>query len=330
MTAGAPAHKALVPKKTLVLHKTLVHGAVLLLAVLSLALLLAGCTQDSAPHEFHSKARPAVEQRDGYIVDHRHPAQGHSSRVHFLVLHYTDENQANSLRILTGPHVSSHYLVTLPTRHLQNQPVILQLVDESRRAWHAGDSRWGQRNRLNDTSIGIEIVNAGPNRSWVGSDAPDITPPELEWMAYPNPQIDALIALARDIIKRHHIPPQHVLAHSDIAPERKLDPGPAFPWKRLHDAGVGAWPEPERVDHYRARFAAAPIDLATLQQALVAWGYRLEISGELDDATRATLRAFQMHFRPTDYRGLPDTETSAILWALLERYQNDAWQKLDS
>ncbi|WP_261397666.1 N-acetylmuramoyl-L-alanine amidase [Halomonas sp. DP8Y7-3] len=293
---------------------------------------LAGCdmaTGVATQGLIHSYSKPALEPRDGYVVDHRHPARGHNSRVHFLILHYTDENQADSLRALTGPRVSSHYLLPLPTRRLQGSPVVFQLVPEPRRAWHAGASRWGNRIGLNDTSIGIEIVNQGPDQPWVGS---ELEPPEgVGWMPYPDSQIEALIALSRDIIERHGIEARHVLAHSDVAPTRKLDPGPAFPWKRLHDAGIGAWPEPERVAHYAQRFDARQRiaggslpSIETVQRALRAWGYDIEVSGVLDDATRATLRAFQLHFRPADFSGNLDADTCARLWALLERYLPEA------
>ncbi len=271
---------------------------------------------------------PALEPRDGYVVDHRHPARGHNSRVHFLILHYTDENQADSLRALTGPRVSSHYLVPLPTRRLQNTPVVFQLVPESRRAWHAGASRWGNRVGLNDTSIGIEIVNQGPDRPWVGSelDAPE---GPVRWASYPGDQLNALIPLARDIIERHRIAPEHVLAHSDVAPLRKLDPGPAFPWRKLHEAGIGAWPEAPRVAHYRSRFEREPPALIEWQRALAAWGYGIEASGVWDDASRATLRAFQLHFRPANFDGQPDADSAARLWALLERYRPEALEQLE-
>ncbi|MGQ7247056.1 N-acetylmuramoyl-L-alanine amidase [Halomonas sp. V046] len=299
----------------------------LVAATLSVAL-LGGCELGiNLVSEGLVQSGPALEAREGYVVDHRYPARGHNSRVHFLVLHYTDENQHDSIRALTGDRVSSHYLVPLPSRRLQNQPVVFQLVAESRRAWHAGASHWGGRKGLNDTSIGIEIVNQGPDVPWVGS---ELAPSEanIRWMAYPDSQIDALTVLARDIIERHRIAPENVLAHSDIAPTRKLDPGPAFPWQRLHEAGIGAWPEAERVDAYRRRFDAAPPSTPRLQRALAAWGFELGASGVVDAATQATLRAFQMHFRPGDYRGHPDVETAAILWALLERYRPEALEAL--
>jgi len=246
-----------------------------------------------------------LERRDGYVVDHTRVAPSHNSRIRHLVLHYTDIDEAGSLNVLTGPHVSAHYVLPLPARHYRGEPLIYQLVDEERRAWHAGASAWKERTNLNDTSIGIEIVNSG-------------------WAPYPEAQIEALIALSRDIIARHNIHPTNVVAHSDIAPTRKIDPGPHFPWRQLYAAGIGVWPNEETVARWQAHFAGHPPSLATLQQALAAWGYRLRVTGELDHQTRAVLRAFQMRFRPADYRGEPDIETVATLWALLERYQPQA------
>lgn len=267
------------------------------------AALLAGC------------AGPAtLEPRQGYVVDHGYTAPSHSSRVRHLVLHYTDGGEAHSLATLTGPRVSVHYVVPLPSRWVHGRPLVYQLVDESRRAWHAGVSAWKQRSNLNDTSIGIEIVNRGPTDTARGR----------VWAPYPPAQIDAVIALARDIIARHDIAPTNVVGHSDIAPSRKIDPGPRFPWRQLHEAGIGAWPEEATVAAYLARFRHAPPTLAQLQRALAAYGYALPVTGRLDDRTRDVLRAFQMHFRPSDHDGRPDAETAAILWALLAKYHPSA------
>lgn len=276
------------------------HGALLVAA------LLAGCSGPAM-----------LEQRNGYVADHQYTAPSHSSRVHHLVLHYTDGDEARSLATLTGPNVSAHYVVPLPARWVYGQPRIYQLVDESRRAWHAGVSAWQHRHNLNDTSIGIEIVNRGPTDTTQGR----------VWAPYPPHQIDAVIALARDIIARHGIDPTDVVGHADIAPSRKIDPGPRFPWRQLHAAGIGAWPDDASVAHYLARFRHNPPTLIQLQCALAAYGYPITLSGRLDDRTRDVLRAFQMHFRPDDYllsandNGQPNAETAATLWALLEKYR---------
>lgn len=274
-----------------------------------------------------------LEKRDGYVVDHTHVSPSHTSRVRHLVLHYTDVGEAESLAVLTGPHVSAHYVLPLPPREHRGQPLVYQLVDEERRAWHAGASAWKGRPNLNDTSIGIEIVNTGPDRPYAEVERLLETHPEasveVKWAPYPDEQIETLIALSRDIIERHGIHPTDVVAHSDIAPTRKIDPGPRFPWRELHEAGIGVWPEEEAVSRWQAHFEAEELPLATLQEALRAWGYPLATTGELDHQTRAVLRAFQMRFRPADYRGKPDVETQAILWALLETYRPAVLEDLD-
>ncbi|WP_010628062.1 MULTISPECIES: peptidoglycan recognition protein family protein [Halomonadaceae] len=286
-------------------------------AIMSIALAgawLAGC---AAPEQ--------LERRSGYVVDHSWVAPSHNSRVRHLVMHYTDIDEAESLAVLTGPHVSAHYVLPLPPRDHRGQPLVYQLVDENRRAWHAGASAWRGRININDTSIGIEIVNLGPDRPYAEVERLLEENPEasvdIQWAPYPDAQIEALIALSRDIIERHGIHPADVVAHSDISPTRKIDPGPRFPWRELYEAGIGVWPEDDAVASWQARFEAQPPALSVLQEALRVWGYPLKETGELDRETRAVLRAFQMRFRPSDYRGTPDAETAAILWALLERYR---------
>ena len=187
--------------------------------------------------------------------------------------------------------------------------------------------------RFGSSSIGIEIVTLGPDRPYAEVELLLEQNPEasvdIQWAPYPKAQIEALIALARDIIKRHGIHPTDVVAHSDISPTRKIDPGPRFPWRELYEAGIGVWPEDDAVASWQARFEAQLPALSLLQQALRVWGYPLKETGELDRETRAVLRAFQMRFRPSDYRGTPDAETAAILWALLERYRPAALEGLD-
>lgn len=268
--------------------------------------ILAGCASS-----------PTTDVRDGYVVDRAHQSGAFNHRVRYLILHYTDSEEPRALRTLLGPNVSSHYLVPRYPSPTDDLPTVWQLVDEKERAWHAGISAWEDRNQLNDTSIGVEIVNAGPLDRGAG-DAGD---PIQAWQQYPDAQIEAVIALARDIIRRYDLPPTAILGHSDIAPSRKIDPGPRFPWQRLHAAGIGAWPEDSVVADYRRRFTPCTPSVLKIQQALHAYGYRLEATGVLDEATRDVLRAFQMHFRPTNYAGQPDRETAAILWALLQRYR---------
>ncbi|WP_136254268.1 N-acetylmuramoyl-L-alanine amidase [Onishia niordana] len=283
-----------------------------LVVILILALSLGAC------------AGQALERRDGYSVDHRHTATSHSSRVRHLVIHYTDAGEAESLRALTGPRVSSHYLIPQP--EAGGLPPVYQLVSESRRAWHAGASSWNGRENINDTSIGIEIVNTGPNGRFADLQAGK----HLAWAPFPSDQITTLIALIKDIVSRHDIAPTAVVSHAEIAPTRKIDPGPVFPWQRLHRAGIGPWPDVDRVACYRQRFETSPPSRAHLKKALAAWGFATTSSDIIDETTRSALRAFQMRYRPSHYPGVPDTETAARLWALLEEYRPERWPLISS
>jgi len=201
--------------------------------------------------------------------------------------------------------VSSHYLVR------DNPAVVYRLVDEGKRAWHAGVSSWRRTTQLNACSIGIEIVNRGE----IGGKDSGV------WQEYPKAQMDVVMELVRDIVKRHQIRPERIVGHSDIAPQRKIDPGPLFPWRTLYDAGIGAWPDAAAVArHLAGRDPKAPADVKLLQDKLRRYGYAVATDGVLDEKTRRVFSAFQMHFRPADYAGNPDAESDAIAAALLDKY----------
>ncbi|MFM5856380.1 N-acetylmuramoyl-L-alanine amidase [Aeromonas rivipollensis] len=250
-----------------------------------------------------------------YQLATRHVSANQNERIAFLILHYTDEDDARSLRLLTEPEhkVSAHYLIP---RDTDERPLpVYQLVPDSQRAWHAGRSRWHQYAGLNASSLGIEIVNLG-----YPTEDEALPAHQRRWQPYTRAQIAALGALARDLVDRYHIPPTQVLAHSDIAPERKQDPGPHFPWRELAlHHGVGAWPDEARVAELR-QAQLIPWDALQWQQRLARYGYGLPQHGAWDEQSRAALRAFQLHFRPALITGEPDAECQAILMALLERY----------
>ena len=249
--------------------------------------------------------------RGAYIADTRYHAVSADSRVRFLVMHYTRGDEAQSLAVLTGDDVSVHYVVPDNPPVRNGEPVVYQLVPESERAWHAGPSEWQGTTELNAASIGIENVNVGPID----------TPQGRTWQPYPPVQVDALVKLAKDIVTRYKIPPTRVVGHSDIAPQRKTDPGPAFPWRTLYDNGIGAWPDDAAVaQHLAGRDPKSLVDVAALQQKLQRYGYDIATDGVLDDKTRHVIAAFQMHFRPADYAGNPDAQTDAIASALLDKY----------
>lgn len=263
--------------------------------------LLAACTS------------PTLVGRGSYYADTSLHARGADSRIRFLVMHYTESDEAKSLRTLTGDSVSVHYVVP-PQPHIEHgMPVVYQLVPESQRAWHAGVSEWQRTTELNAVSIGIENVNRGP-----------LDPQNRTWQPYPPEQVDALIRLSKDIVARYAIPPTRVVGHSDIAPQRKIDPGPLFPWQALAQAGVGAWPDDATVAARLAgRDPRAWVDVRELQLKLARYGYDVPTDGVLDTRTRRVFAAFQMHFRPSDYAGDPDAQTDAIAQALLDKYFPD-------
>lgn len=244
----------------------------------------------------------------GPRIDTTYTAQGQDSRVLFLVLHYTVGNFESSVKMLTQGAVSSHYLVS---DGRDGKPVtIYRLVDENKRAWHAGPSVWTNHAGINSSSIGIEIVNKG----WVDTPAGRVFEP------FPDEQIDKVLEISRDIIKRYNIKPERVVAHSDIQPQTKQDPGPLFPWKRFAEEGLIVWPKAERVEFYQNEFAQKIPPVVWFQERLARHGFNWNVPrhGELDESTRNVISAFQMKYRPSLYDGQPDAETAALLAALTE------------
>lgn len=210
------------------------------------------------------------------------PSENHDvRRAQVIVVHYTEqESVAQSLKTLrtrnSGGRVSSHYLVG-------DDGTIYQLVADDHRAWHAGAGSWGTMHELNSTSIGIEIDNNG------------IEP-------FSEPQVQGLLRLLEDLTARHHIPKTEVIGHSDLAPGRKIDPGPLFPWKRLADAGFGIWPAPD---------APPPPPGFDPINALRLIGYAT-------DDLEATIHSYRMRFRGDNAKQL-DAEDLRILHALTWR-----------
>jgi N-acetylmuramoyl-L-alanine amidase len=220
-----------------------------------------------------------------------HDARPAGQAVDILLLHYTGmESATEALDRLCDPtaRVSAHHCI-------DEDGTVYRLVDQARRAWHAGQSCWAGETDINARSIGIELVNPGH---------------EFGYRAFPAPQMTALIALARDILARHPIPPERVLGHSDVAPLRKQDPGELFDWAGLAAHGIGLWPQPVVPP-------AANPEVSEVQRQLARYGYAVPLHGMLDDETRAVVTAFQRHFRPAAVTGEPDAETAARLPSLL-------------
>jgi len=216
-----------------------------------------------------------------------------------IVLHYTGMRSTDAaLQRLCDPaaRVSSHYVVL-------EDGEICQLVLEQERAWHADVSSWEGATDINSRSIGIEIANPGH---------------DLGYPDFPDPQVTAVITLCRDILERRKIPPARVLAHSDVAPARKPDPGEKFPWRRLADAGIGLWVEPTGIMPGPELDPGDHSEIVTrLQKEFSTFGYGLAPTGTYDQATKEVVTAFQRHFRPARVDGIVDYSTYETLKRLL-------------
>ena len=220
-----------------------------------------------------------------------------------LVLHYTGMRTADEavarLRDAAAK-VSAHYVV-------DEDGSILRLVAEERRAWHAGKGAWQGETDCNTASIGIEIVNPGH---------------EFGYRDFPEAQIDAVISLVSDIRTRWTIPDARVIGHSDLAPDRKQDPGELFPWKRLASVGHGLWFEPaaERIEALGGPIGVGDegLGVIVLRAGLHRLGYGLQPGGDYDEATKLTVEAFQRHWRPARVDGIADGETRATLMGVLQ------------
>ena len=265
---------------------------------------LSGCVSTTAPR---------------YSIDSdTYQATGKSQRIKTIVLHYTVSDNERAIKTLTTGQVSAHYLILN-----QNDNKIYSLVPESERAWHAGDSGFAGRSILNDTSIGIEIVNAGIKpeyREALKSSELQYHPYE-HFVAFDELQIRKVADLVQDIAKRYDISPTNIVGHADIAPSRKIDPGAKFPWERLYkEYGVGAWYDEfdKQFFMHPGTFAAATIP--EMKQAFRDYGYQINDTNEWDKASRDVVYAFQLHFRPQQPTGEMDLETYAILKALNKKY----------
>ena len=243
---------------------------------------------------------------DSSLVDQIRPSPNHEprkgvARPDILLLHYTGMKTTQAaLERLCDPvaRVSSHYLVFEDGR-------VFQLVPEARRAYHAGESSWEGATDINSRSVGIEIGNQGHDFG---------CPP------FPDAQIERVIALCRDIVTRWSIAPCRVLAHSDVAPDRKRDPGEAFPWRRLAEAGIGVWIEPASIAQGPTlRPGDHGAEVAKLQRMLADYGYGVPTRGSYDTMTHEVVAAFQRHFRPARIDGIADASTIKTLEKLLAK-----------
>lgn len=263
------------------------------------ALLLTGCMSEQT-----------IIDKGDYQVETRHEAQAAYPRMRMVVIHYTAEDFDRSIEILTGKDVSSHYLIPEQPPKSNGKPLIWQLMPEEMRAWHAGASFWRGSKYINDISIGIELENPGwQNVNGVKRFSP-----------FSSEQITALETLVQDVVTRNNIAPHNIVGHSDIAPQRKEDPGPLFPWQQLAEKGIGAWPDAERVTFYlKGRDPFQPVKPKRTFALLARYGYDIR-SDMTAIQQKNVIMAFQMHFRPELFTGITDAQTEAIAEALVEKY----------
>lgn len=268
------------------------------LIFLLIIFVIAGCTASKKIYKIDSEK---------YI------AKGKNERIQFIIIHYTAGSNEASIKELISERASSHYLI--PSGKDEK---IYNLVPENERAWHAGVSSFRGRTNINDTSIGIEIVNEGIYKEY--RNYPTYNTYD-HYVEYEKMQIEKVAQLVKDLSLRYKIPARNILAHSDIAPSRKKDPGAKFPWKKLYDEyGIGAWYEEEdklffmNYDEYNSK------TISEIKKELKDYGYDINESDEWDKVSRDVVYAFQLHFNPKNLTGEMDLETYAILKALNKKY----------
>lgn len=239
-----------------------------------------------------------------------------------VVLHYTAGSDKSSIDWLTkskSSSVSAHYLI-------KGDGNVAQIVSDGMRAWHGGRGSWKGLSDVNSFSLGVEIVNWGYEGDHVpknidASSCVTLSGSPHKWFPFPEDQFQSIAKLLIDFKERWHIQPSLFIGHSDIAPGRKVDPGPLFPWERLYkEFGIGAWVDDlER----ELRFVTLPEEdneVLWTQLRLRDYGYSCPLTGELDQGTQAVVQAFQMHFRPSLIDGKPDSETRLVLAHLVDLY----------
>ena len=252
---------------------------------------------------------PAPFQPDSPFVHDVVPAANVEPRrdgraADLLLLHYTGMTSAAAAiawLARADSKVSCHYVIDVDGR-------ITQQVPEALRAWHAGVSSWAGETDINSCSIGIEIQNPGH---------------DMGYHEFPPAQMDAVAALSHDIVTRRHIVPNRVLAHSDVAPQRKIDPGEKFDWHLLARRGVGLWvpPSPPHTDDAGLDATAAAASMRAAQSLFARFGYDIETTGLYDVKTIAAVKAFQRHYRSARIDGRLDLATLSTLERLLAATQ---------
>ena len=240
-------------------------------------------------------------------------SRGKEERIKFIILHYTALDNVGSIRELTGG-VSAHFLVLD-----EDDNKIYSLVPLEQRAWHAGVSAFRGRTNINDTSVGIEIVNDGIAKEYRSD--PNPYHPYDHYVDYKPIQIEKVAQIIKYVAEKYNIPARNIVAHSDIAPSRKKDPGAKFPWKELYDKyNIGAWYDEADKQEFMDEEKFKTTSIREIKDELRKYGYEVNRLDEWDKESKDVVYAFQLHFNPKNATGEMDLETFAILKALNKKY----------
>lgn len=297
-----------------------------ILAIIGLTFLMIACssteetTRKISRNDKSISRRQTVQNLGKFKVDSStYVSRGKDERVRYIILHYTALDNAGSIRELTAG-VSSHYLVLD-----EDDNKIYNLVPLDQRAWHAGASAFRGRTNINDTSVGIEIVNPGI----IGEIPIDRIDPVTGAKYYPYDnyvdfkpiQIEKVVQIIKYVAEKYNIPARNIIAHSDIAPSRKKDPGAKFPWKELYEKyNIGAWYDETDKQEFMNEEKFNSTSIREIKDELRKYGYEVNRLDEWDKESKDVVYAFQLHFNPKNPTGKMDLETFAILKALNKKY----------
>ena len=295
-----------------------------ILALLSLLVFMVACSSSDAPVR-EVKGTSTTRRTTGSSIGNigkfkvdsdTYVSLGRNERIQFIVVHYTATNNEYSIKELISNRVSAHFLVLD-----EDDNTIYNLVPLDQRAWHAGASSFRGRTNLNDTSIGIEIVSDGIARD--RRNDPNRYPPYDAYLEYKPIQIEKVAQIIKYVAARYNIPAKNIVAHSDIAPSRKKDPGAKFPWKELYEKyDIGAWYNESDKQSFMNEEKFNATSISDIKEELRKYGYEINRTNEWDRDSRDVVYAFQLHFNPKNATGDMDLETFAILKALNKKYPN--------
>ena len=295
-----------------------------ILAFISLLFLMVACSStekvvssssSSSRGSSVSRNQSTVRNMGKFQVDSSsYVAIGKNERIQFIVVHYTAIDNAASIKELTTNKVSSHFLVLD-----EDDNKIYNLVPLEQRAWHAGASAFRGRTNINDTSVGIEIVSDGIAKEFISD--PNPYHPYDHYVDYKPIQIEKVAQIIKYVAEKYNVPARNIVAHSDIAPSRKKDPGAKFPWKELYDKyNIGAWYDEADKQAFMDEEKFKATSIREIKDELRKYGYEINRFDEWDKESKDVVYAFQLHFNPKNATGEMDLETFAILKALNKKY----------